>query len=157
TQDAQNPVRIGSPLQGHKGSVNSLAFSPDGETLASGGDDGALAFWNVRDPRKPSLIASLPAKGDSAVILNSAVWAWASPRFTAADCSLALWLAKEPISPGVSVKSVAFSRDGRTLAVAGEENLRKRKPFIRLWDVVTRQPLGGPLAGHQGGVVNSVA
>ncbi len=32
-------------LQGHKGSVNSVAFSPDGEYISSGGLDQVLVLW----------------------------------------------------------------------------------------------------------------
>lgn len=40
---------LGEPLQGHDDAVFSLAFSPDGATLASGGRDGTTILWNVRD------------------------------------------------------------------------------------------------------------
>ena len=36
-------------LAGHSGEVISVAFSPDGETLASGGDNGEVHLWNSRD------------------------------------------------------------------------------------------------------------
>lgn len=35
-------------LEGHKGQVNGLAISPDGELLASAAWDGAVRLWNVR-------------------------------------------------------------------------------------------------------------
>ncbi|CCA73757.1 hypothetical protein PIIN_07712, partial [Serendipita indica DSM 11827] len=49
-----------------------------------------------------------------------------------------------------SVNTIAFSPDGSKIASGSNDNT------IRLWDVVTGQPLGEPLRGH-GGSINSVA
>ncbi|MEO1763038.1 MAG: WD40 repeat domain-containing protein, partial [Cyanobacteria bacterium J06629_18] len=35
-------------LTGHSGKVNSLAFSPDGQTLFSGSDDNTIKIWQYR-------------------------------------------------------------------------------------------------------------
>ena len=53
--DVETREQIGA-LQGHTGSVHSVAFSPDGASLASGSYDGTILLWDIAshlEPRTP--------------------------------------------------------------------------------------------------------
>ncbi len=62
--DPAYPRPLGQPLTGGPGSgtaggpavVLSVAFSPDGHTLASGNDTGTIELWDVADPARPRLL-----------------------------------------------------------------------------------------------------
>src|SRR5205807_4132627 len=41
-------AKPGRAFVGHKEWVGSVAFSPDGRTLATGGNEGSLILWEVR-------------------------------------------------------------------------------------------------------------
>jgi WD40 repeat protein len=98
----------------HKG-VNSIAFSPDGGILASGGDDNQLKLWN---PRTGKLLGTL--EGHLASVRCVAF----SPdgRILASggdDNQLKLWNPSTGKLLGIfgdSGSRVAFSSDGRILA-----------------------------------------
>ena len=42
-------VHLHTLTQGHSGTINYAAFSPDGTYLASGGDDQTVIIWNIKE------------------------------------------------------------------------------------------------------------
>ena len=56
---------LSAPLAAGAGDVNSVAFSPAGNTLASGSADGTIRLWDVADPAHPRPLGQ-PLTGSTA-------------------------------------------------------------------------------------------
>ena len=127
--------------------VFSVAFSPDGRTLASGNRSSTIKLWDVASGQElRTLIGHSHSVTSLAFSPDGKTLASGSEDFT-----IRLW----DVASGQELKtlkgnifSVAFSPDGKTLASGDDVT-------VRLWDVASGRALR-TLRGHSG-VVRSVA
>jgi WD40 repeat protein len=103
-----------------------IAFSPKGNTVATGGADGRVVLWNVSDPRHPVSAESLPALGAA---INAVAFRPDGATLAVAGGSWVRLLdVRDPGRPAPwrvlavrSALSLAFSPDGRLLVAGGAQ------------------------------------
>ena len=137
-QIKENTDRFLRTLEGHKDSINSITFSPDGRTLASGSVDKTIRLWNINTGElietlegHKDYVRSVAFSSDGQTLASGGSW----------DNTIRLWnvntreLIKSFEGHESDVESVAFSPDGQILASGG------RNYSIFLWDTNTGKPL----------------
>ncbi|MCI0465046.1 MAG: WD40 repeat domain-containing protein [Gemmataceae bacterium] len=134
-------AKLRATLQGHSQPVVSVAFSPDGKTLASASYDGTLKWWDVTSGKERTTfqghtgcVGTVAFNADGKTLASAIM---GSPILTADNNTIKLWdvtTGKErAILKGHTdmVYAVAFSPDGKTLASAS------RDETVKLWHVAT--------------------
>ncbi|MFI7015460.1 WD40 repeat domain-containing protein [Streptomyces sp. NPDC050164] len=142
---------LATRLPGHFGTGSSVAYAPDGRTLAAGGHDGTVLLWDtggkpLGEPLRlgtdrVGAVAFAPAGRDllAATGEGGAIRLW-DVRDREHPRPLGRPLASHDEE---NIVSAAFAPDGRALATAGDDGT------VRLWDLTDPArptPLGKPAA-----------
>jgi WD40 repeat protein/DNA-binding SARP family transcriptional activator len=148
------PWKVLEPAgEGHRSNVTSLAFSPDGQTLASGSFDGTVILWDVTTGQQigPPLtghdgwVTGVAFSSDGRTLASSGQ-----------DKKVLIWdiearlegNAEQPLVNTLAghldaVLDISFSPNGQILASGGADQV------TALWDLAIEHPLARQIGGDE--------
>ena len=132
----QNESKI--TLRGHRDTVNSVAYSPNGKTLASGGDDWTLRLWDTTRGENTATLKHVVDRTKYAV--TAVAFSPDGQILATAAIHIKLWNLRNQAEIATLrrdnyVRALDFSSDGRFLAAGDQGGPRN----VKVWDVSTRQ------------------
>ena len=124
---------------GHSGIVKSIAFNPNGKFLASGSGDNTIKLWDATTGTELLTLYEEKELGIEAIAfnpVNGEMLASGSIQDKVSLWNISTGKKIRTLVSGLdSISSVAFSPDGKTLAVGG--SIGRYEGAMELWDVST--------------------
>jgi eukaryotic-like serine/threonine-protein kinase len=128
-------------LEGYTEAPNRVAFSPDGNNLATTDGGGSVFLWDLVTATSTQLLGHESSSNSPTFSPDGKLLATASNDYTVRLWDVATKQAQALRGHRGFVSTVAFSPDGETLASSGDD------ATIRLWRV--REIVPKNIAGHQ--------
>ena len=129
---------IVTTFRGHTAAINSVAFSPNGDLLASGGDDWTFRLWDVLGGQHIATLHHITDRTKSQV--KAVAFSPDGELLATAGKHVKLWRISDQTEIATLqhdgyVWALAFSRDGKLLAAGDEEGT------VKIWDVQKRRAI----------------